>query len=57
MITALIFDCDGLNIDTATPTFASWQMIYAEYGRELALSLWQHTAGCNCSFDAGAHLI
>jgi HAD superfamily hydrolase (TIGR01509 family) len=57
MITALIFDFDGLIIDTETPAFASRQMIYAGYGLELALERRQHALGSNRSFDAVAHLV
>jgi HAD superfamily hydrolase (TIGR01509 family) len=32
MITALIFDFDGLILDTETAEIRSWQNIYAEYG-------------------------
>lgn len=56
MITALIFDFDGLIVDTETPALESWRVIYAEYGLELALSLWQHALGTNRGFDALTHL-
>lgn len=57
MIRALILDFDGLIVDTETPAFESWRMIYAEYGQELALSLWQSALGTNRGFDAFAHLV
>ena len=41
MIQALIFDFDGLLVDTETPAFESWRALYAEYGHELTLELWQ----------------
>lgn len=56
MITALILDFDGLIVDTETPAFESWRAIYAEYGQELALSLWQEALGTNHGFDAFGHL-
>lgn len=56
MITALIFDFDGLIVDTETPAFESWRQIYAEYGQELTLSLWEHALGTNHGFDAATHL-
>ncbi len=40
MIKAVIFDFDGLILDTETPDFRAWQEIYAEYGLELPLSEW-----------------
>ena len=56
MIQALIFDFDGLLVDTETPAFKSWQAIFAEHGRELSLDLWQGALGTNQGFDALAHL-
>ena len=56
MITALIFDFDGLLVDTETPAFESWQALYAEYGHELTLDLWQGALGTSHGFDALAHL-
>jgi HAD superfamily hydrolase (TIGR01509 family) len=56
MIAALIFDFDGLIMDTETPAFESWQVIYAEYGLELPLELWKDALGTNQGFDAASHL-
>ena len=56
MIQALIFDFDGLLVDTETPAFESWRALYAEYGHELTLDLWQGALGTNQGFDALAHL-
>jgi HAD superfamily hydrolase (TIGR01509 family) len=55
-IAALIFDFDGLMVDTETPAFLSWQRIYAEHGQELTLELWQGTLGSSHGFDALEHL-
>jgi len=55
MIQALIFDFDGLLVDTETPAFESWRALYAEYGHELTLELWQGALGTNHGFDALAH--
>jgi HAD superfamily hydrolase (TIGR01509 family) len=57
MIQALIFDFDGLLVDTETPAFESWRALYAEYGHELALELWQGALGTSHGFDAAAHLV
>ncbi len=55
-ISALIFDFDGLMVDTETPAFVSWQRIYAEHGHELTLELWQGALGSSHGFDALTHL-
>jgi HAD superfamily hydrolase (TIGR01509 family) len=57
MITALIFDFDGLLVDTETPAFESWQPIYAEYGQALSLDLWKDSLGTSHGFDPLAHLV
>ena len=56
MITALIFDFDGLLVDTETPAFESWQAIYAEHGHELTLDLWKDSLGTSHGFDPQTHL-
>jgi HAD superfamily hydrolase (TIGR01509 family) len=56
MITALIFDFDGLLVDTETPAFESWQSIYTEYGHTLSLDLWKEALGTSHGFDPLAHL-
>lgn len=55
-IAALIFDFDGLLVDTETPAFESWRALYAEFGHDLALDLWKDALGTNQGFDALAHL-
>lgn len=45
MIKALIFDFDGLIIDTETPALVTWQQVYKDYGQELTLETWQHALG------------
>jgi HAD superfamily hydrolase (TIGR01509 family) len=56
MIAALIFDFDGLLVDTETPAFESWQPIYAEYGQTLLLDLWKEALGTSHGFDALTYL-
>lgn len=58
MIEALIFDFDGLILDTETPAFQSWRDLYAEHGHELSLDQWQAALGRGIGhgFDALGHL-
>jgi HAD superfamily hydrolase (TIGR01509 family) len=60
VIRALLFDFDGVVVDTEVPTFRSWRDTYAEYGVELALEDWLPAVGSGSStsgaFDAVAHL-
>jgi len=45
MIQALIFDFDGLILDTETPIFRSWQELYAAHGGSLTIDQWAHVVG------------
>ena len=58
MIQALIFDFDGLILDTETPEFVCWQNIYREHGFELPHHQWGSIIGGNghSDFDPAAHL-
>jgi HAD superfamily hydrolase (TIGR01509 family) len=58
MIKAIIFDFDGLILDTETPEFLAWQSIYMEYGHKLPLHEWSKTVGGYglSNFDAAEHL-
>ena len=47
MIRALLFDFDGLIVDTETPSYASWQQVYREHGQELPLDRWAAIIGGN----------
>jgi HAD superfamily hydrolase (TIGR01509 family) len=57
-IKALLFDFDGLILDTETPEFRIWQVIYREYGHEMQPELWgQIIGGYGISdFNAADHL-
>lgn len=57
MITALIFDFDGLIVDTETPALESWRQIYAEHDQELSLEVWADALGTSHGFDALEHLL
>jgi HAD superfamily hydrolase (TIGR01509 family) len=60
VITALLFDFDGVIVDTEVPTYQSWRDTYAEFGVDLALEDWLPAVGSGSStsdaFDAIAHL-
>lgn len=45
MIQALIFDFDGLILDTETPLFQSWQELFSQYNCQLSLATWSETIG------------
>lgn len=57
MIRALIFDFDGLIVDTETPALESWRQIYAEHGLTLELDLWAGALGTSHGFDALEHML
>lgn len=58
-IKALIFDFDGLILDTETPDFHVWQAIYQEHGFELPHDEWGKIVGGYglTQFDAAEHLM
>jgi beta-phosphoglucomutase-like phosphatase (HAD superfamily) len=57
LIRAVIFDFDGLIVDTETAAFEAWSAIYREHGAELLLSEWVSCVGAaDMPFDAVAHL-
>ena len=57
-IKALIFDFDGLILDTETADVRAWENIYAEYGASFPLESWAQIIGGTgaVTFDAAAHL-
>ena len=57
-IKALLFDFDGLILDTETPEFDIWQAMYREYGQDLQAEKWgQIVGGWGVShFDAAENL-
>lgn len=45
MIRALLFDFDGLLIDTESPSYEAWAGVYREHGHELPLERWSAAVG------------
>ena len=58
MLKALIFDFDGLILDTETPEVDVWTEIYAEHGFDFPFNDWVQTVGGYgiSNFDAADHL-
>ncbi len=57
MIEALVFDFDGLILETEEPDFLVWQDIYRRHGVELPLSQWSKAVGTSAdAFDPCAYL-
>ncbi|HNB36041.1 MAG TPA: HAD family phosphatase [Anaerolineales bacterium] len=58
MLKALIFDFDGLILDTETPEVLVWQSLYKEHGFELPVEEWEKTVGGYgiSNFDPAHHL-
>ncbi len=55
-IRGLLFDFDGLLVDTESPALAAWQEIYREHGHELPLEEWVTVVGTLGGFEPLAHL-
>ncbi len=52
MIKGVVFDFDGLILDTELPVFRAWQEIFASHGQELRLADWgDHIGRSPDSFD------
>ena len=56
MIRALVFDFDGLILETESPSYDTWAQIYREHGHELPLDLWHGYIGSDAGFDPAGHL-
>ncbi|MGI8826992.1 MAG: HAD family hydrolase [Chloroflexota bacterium] len=44
-IRGVIFDFDGLILDTEVPAFTSWQEVYREHGCTLTIEMWSRVLG------------
>lgn len=56
MIRALLFDFDGLLLDTEGPCYRAWAEVYEAHGRTLDLDVWSAAVGTIGGFDPAAHL-
>lgn len=56
MIKALIFDFDGLILDTEVPEYQSWDELYQSYGCVLPLEKWLECIGTTDAFDPYEYL-
>jgi HAD superfamily hydrolase (TIGR01509 family) len=53
---AIVFDFDGLIVDTEGAGFISWQEVYERFGAELDLDHWSRATGYIDGFDPALHL-
>ena len=57
MIKAIVFDFDGVILDTETPDYETWQEVFQEHGVRLERSLWtSYIGGSSLAFDVPGHL-
>lgn len=56
MLQAVIFDFDGLILDTELPEFTSWREVYEAHGHVLDFEVWARGIGTRNGFDPYALL-
>ena len=56
MIRALVFDFDGLILETETAAFQAWDEIFREHGVALSTERWADVIGRDSRFDVHGHL-
>ena len=52
----VVFDFDGLILDTEAPVYDAWQAIYAEHGQSLDFARWAECIGTHDVFDPAVEL-
>ncbi|KMJ56232.1 hypothetical protein AB685_23020 [Bacillus sp. LL01] len=57
MVKGIIFDFDGLILDTETHQYLLLQELFAEYGSELPIERWQQEIGTHSGFSPFQYLI
>lgn len=57
VIRAIVFDFDGLILDTEEPIYRSWLEVYQAFGQDLPFERWVQTVGSsNTAFDPRRYL-
>jgi HAD superfamily hydrolase (TIGR01509 family) len=56
VISALLFDFDGLLLDTEGPSYRAWVEVYERHGHELPIGTWAAAIGTIDGFDPVRHL-
>ncbi len=56
MLQALIFDFDGIIVDTESPELVSYEELYAQYDVEFPVDTWIATVGGELTFNAYTYL-
>lgn len=52
MIKGIIFDFDGLILDTETPLYRAYNEVFQSYQTELPLEIWQKEVGTSSTFNS-----
>jgi HAD superfamily hydrolase (TIGR01509 family) len=50
VVRGLVFDFDGLIVDSERPVYQAWAEVYVQHGQELSLEIWQATVGQSPDF-------
>ena len=57
MLRAVVFDFDGVILDTEEPEYIAWHRVWADHGVELRLDEWVDCIGTVGAFDPMAELV